>query len=65
MINLPAGCAFHPRCRYAERTGGRSLTDVPRLEPAGEPGHLVACHLPAAQRRSLYPRDVTQAEVAG
>jgi peptide/nickel transport system ATP-binding protein len=65
MINLPAGCAFHPRCRYADRTGGRSSAEVPRLEPAGEPNHLVACHLSAAQRRSLHAQDVVQAEVAG
>jgi len=65
MINLPAGCAFHPRCRYADRTGGRSSAEVPRLEPAGEPNHLVACHLSAAQRRSLHAQDVVRAEVAG
>ncbi len=64
MINLPPGCAFHPRCRYADGTAGRSMTDVPRLEPAGEAGHLVACHLSSAQRRSLYQRDVAGAEVA-
>ena len=29
LINLPSGCAFHPRCRYADRTGGRSRTEVP------------------------------------
>src|SRR6185369_15509777 len=23
LINLPSGCAFHPRCRYADQTAGR------------------------------------------
>ncbi|HET6213478.1 MAG TPA: ABC transporter ATP-binding protein [Micromonosporaceae bacterium] len=50
MVNLPSGCAFHPRCRYAERTLGRSASEVPELQPVGEPGHLVACHLSAAER---------------
>ena len=39
--NPPAGCPFHPRCRFA--------TDIcsstkPDLRPATSDGHLVACH---------------------
>jgi len=42
LIHLPPGCAFHPRCPYADE---RSRTEVPELrEVAG--GHLVACHRP-------------------
>jgi oligopeptide/dipeptide ABC transporter ATP-binding protein len=38
-LNLPPGCAFHPRCTFAE-----SLCEaaVPRLEDCGE-GHRVRC----------------------
>ncbi|MEH1012778.1 ABC transporter ATP-binding protein [Micromonospora sp. CPCC 206060] len=50
LIDLPSGCAFHPRCGYAGRTGGRSTSEVPELRPTDEPGHLVACHLPAVDR---------------
>ncbi len=50
LIDLPAGCAFHPRCRYA---GDRSRAEVPQLVPAGADGHLVACHLPADDRTRL------------
>nr|WP_233257693.1 ABC transporter ATP-binding protein [Micromonospora sp. S4605] len=64
LINLPSGCAFHPRCRYADRNGDRSRTEVPRLGPAGEDGHLVACHLPAADRTRLYQEDIAQVGVA-
>ena len=53
LINLPSGCAFHPRCRYADHTGGRSFTDVPELLPTAEPGHRVACHLPESERLRL------------
>jgi len=38
--NPPAGCYFHPRCRYAIP---RCHVEAPALEDAGE-GHLVACH---------------------
>ncbi|BCJ47119.1 dipeptide/oligopeptide/nickel ABC transporter ATP-binding protein [Actinoplanes ianthinogenes] len=51
LTHLPDGCAFHPRCRY---TGERSRTEVPELLPTSETGHLVACHLPEAVRRSAH-----------
>jgi len=52
LINVPAGCAFHPRCRYAGLTGGRSQTERPELEHVSL-GHLAACHLTAAQRTEI------------
>jgi oligopeptide transport system ATP-binding protein len=40
-LNPPSGCAFHPRCPYAE---ARCRTETPALiEGAG--GHAVACHV--------------------
>jgi dipeptide transport system ATP-binding protein len=38
-IDPPAGCAFHPRCRYVE---SRCKVQLPRLMSAGD--SLVACH---------------------
>ncbi|HEY0700667.1 MAG TPA: ABC transporter ATP-binding protein [Micromonospora sp.] len=64
LISLPPGCAFHPRCRYAGRTGGRSSAEVPALDPTGEPDHLVACHLPATERRRIYAEEIAGAGVA-
>ncbi|WP_422734728.1 ABC transporter ATP-binding protein [Micromonospora sp. WMMD558] len=64
LINLPSGCAFHPRCRYAGRNGDRSRTEVPELRPAGAPGHLVACHLSADDRTRWYAEDVARVGVA-
>lgn len=52
LINVPAGCPFHPRCDYASMTEGRSETQVPELREI-EPGHRVACHLTSLQRSTL------------
>ena len=42
LINLPSGCAFHPRCFHAN---GREQcrTDIPQLAADGD-GHAAACH---------------------
>jgi peptide/nickel transport system ATP-binding protein len=40
LANLPTGCAFHPRCKYAI---DRCKTEVPQLQPLSD-GHLVSCH---------------------
>jgi len=62
LISLPAGCAFHPRCRYQDRTAGRSRIEVPELRPASEQGHVVACHLPEAERTTIYAREIIAPE---
>jgi peptide/nickel transport system ATP-binding protein len=50
LIRVPPGCPFHPRCRYGHLNGGRSETEVPQLRETEQTGHLVACHLTAAER---------------
>jgi oligopeptide transport system ATP-binding protein len=40
LINIPPGCAFHPRCPYAKE---RCTKEIPELRDLGD-GHLVACH---------------------
>jgi len=57
LINVPPGCAFHPRCAYAERNDGRSQTEVPQMRET-RPGHLVACHLPVAERRKIWTGEI-------
>ena len=57
LINLPTGCAFHPRCPYADRTAGASQTVVPELQPAPG-GHQVSCHMPAALRRAIWEDEI-------
>jgi oligopeptide/dipeptide ABC transporter ATP-binding protein len=43
-LHIPAGCRFHPRCRYAAEI---CRTDVPALFEI-EPGHFSACHFARA-----------------
>jgi peptide/nickel transport system ATP-binding protein len=57
LINVPSGCAFHPRCPFADRTNGKSQTEVPALELSG-PGHRVACHLPPEERRRIWAEEI-------
>ncbi len=57
LINVPEGCAFHPRCRFCELSAPRSLTEVPVMTETS-PGHGVACHLEPAQRRRLWAEEV-------
>ncbi len=67
LINVPPGCAFHPRCRYAMLNGGPCDIEVPQLLPllaTHEPGHTVACHLPERQRKSIYEQDIAAVGVA-
>jgi oligopeptide/dipeptide ABC transporter ATP-binding protein len=46
LINLPSGCAFHPRCAYVM---DRCLTEQPDLIAVGATGqHRSACWLPVA-----------------
>jgi len=40
LINIPPGCAFHPRCPYAQPV---CVTDVPALRSI-EGRHTAACH---------------------
>ncbi len=43
LVNLPPGCAFHPRCAFSQ---GRAIcrTDIPELRRTEEDEHLSACH---------------------
>jgi peptide/nickel transport system ATP-binding protein len=47
LINLPSGCAFHPRCAFKNRViDGSCATERPELRPmTGNGKHLTACHL--------------------
>jgi peptide/nickel transport system ATP-binding protein len=52
---IPGGCAFHPRCPFARLNGDDCVRVDPRLRET-QPGHAVACHLPARERVGLVDR---------
>jgi peptide/nickel transport system ATP-binding protein len=67
LINVPPGCAFHPRCRYAMLNGGPCDIEVPALLPllkVNQPGHKVACHIPEQRRVEIYEEDIASVGVA-
>jgi peptide/nickel transport system ATP-binding protein len=47
-LDLPSGCSFHPRCRFAM---AECPTETPALGPAN--GRQVACHLYRGDRSEL------------
>ena len=58
LINVPSGCAFHPRCAFrGEVEGDRCRTEVPALL-ASQPDHLVRCHIEPRRRHELFESDV-------
>jgi len=66
LINVPSGCPFHPRCRYAASLNGRCETEVPELRAVAL-GHQAACHLPLDEQRRIWTELVTTqlARIAG
>jgi peptide/nickel transport system ATP-binding protein len=57
LINVPSGCAFHPRCPFEPMTDGKGSSVVPELVDSGG-GHLVRCHLSGQQRTSIFLEQV-------
>jgi oligopeptide transport system ATP-binding protein len=41
-INPPAGCVFHPRCRYRQADCERVVPEFKEIEPS----HFISCHHP-------------------
>jgi peptide/nickel transport system ATP-binding protein len=63
LVNLPEGCKFAPRCKYARDI---CLTDEPELIPVpDDPTHLVACHVPFPLDGVSVPLGRTGAAVSG
>jgi oligopeptide/dipeptide ABC transporter ATP-binding protein len=49
LINVPPGCAFHPRCPYVMDV---CKTDVPELLPV-DGHHAAACHLSLSEKERI------------
>jgi peptide/nickel transport system ATP-binding protein len=60
LRQLPSGCVFHPRCRFAI---DQCAQTVPRLEPLGA-GRLVACLRQTASTPETVPAELARPEPA-
>lgn len=57
LINVPPGCAFHPRCTFREFADRDCAADVPELAES-YPGHLSRCHIAPAKRAELFNEQI-------
>ncbi|KPI01309.1 oligopeptide/dipeptide ABC transporter, ATPase subunit [Actinobacteria bacterium OK074] len=58
LINVPSGCAFHPRCPYADIPKDNVTRTVrPELQLVGS-GHYTACHLSAEERSRIWTEEI-------
>ncbi|MET9494928.1 ABC transporter ATP-binding protein [Streptomyces sp. NPDC006552] len=58
LINVPSGCAFHPRCPYADVPKDNVTRTVrPELELA-DGGHYSACHLSPEDRTRIWTEEI-------
>ena len=62
LINVPSGCPFHPRCRYAATLAGRCESEIPELRSVAF-GHEAACHLPIDEQRRIWA-ELVKAQLA-
>ncbi|MFJ3925851.1 ABC transporter ATP-binding protein [Streptomyces sp. NPDC090022] len=63
LINIPGGCAFHPRCPYADvPKGGITRTQRPELtlvdEGRGGAKHWSACHMSQEERTRIWTEEI-------
>ncbi|ORT55246.1 ABC transporter ATP-binding protein [Streptomyces sp. CB03238] len=58
LINVPSGCAFNPRCPYADvPKGGITRTERPELREVGS-GHFSACHMDREERTRIWTEEI-------
>lgn len=57
LINVPPGCAFHPRCGFCEFAPTDCTTAVPELAES-YPQHYSRCHIPVPKRAELFAEQI-------
>ncbi|MFD8379640.1 ABC transporter ATP-binding protein [Streptomyces sp. NPDC059679] len=59
LINVPSGCAFHPRCPYADVPKDNiTRTERPELREAGSDDHFSACHMTQEERTRIWTEEI-------
>ncbi|AZM55662.1 dipeptide/oligopeptide/nickel ABC transporter ATP-binding protein [Streptomyces sp. WAC 01529] len=58
LINLPSGCAFNPRCPYADIPKDQiTRTERPELREVAA-GHYSACHMAQDERTRIWTEEI-------
>ncbi|TGB10807.1 ABC transporter ATP-binding protein [Streptomyces sp. MZ04] len=58
LINLPSGCAFNPRCPYADIPKDQiTRSERPDLREVA-PGHFTACHMSQEERTRIWTEEI-------
>jgi peptide/nickel transport system ATP-binding protein len=58
LINVPSGCAFNPRCPYADVPKDNVTRTVrPELTEVGS-AHWAACHMTQEQREKIWTEEI-------
>nr|WP_300144904.1 ABC transporter ATP-binding protein [Propionicimonas sp.] len=57
LINIPPGCAFHPRCAFREFSSVACDQVVPELVES-YPKHDSRCHIPVPKRAELFTEQI-------
>lgn len=57
LINIPPGCAFHPRCEFREFASAPCNQVVPELLES-YPKHDSRCHIPVPKRAELFTEQI-------
>ena len=58
LINVPSGCAFNPRCPYADVPKDNVTRTVrPELAPVGD-RHFSACHMAPEERTRIWTEEI-------
>ena len=57
LINIPPGCAFHPRCEFREFASAPCNQVVPELLES-YPKHDSRCHIPVPKRAQLFAEQI-------
>ncbi len=57
LINIPPGCAFHPRCEFREFASAPCNQVVPELLES-YPKHDSRCHIPVPKRAELFAEQI-------
>jgi peptide/nickel transport system ATP-binding protein len=58
LINVPEGCAFNPRCPYADVPKDNiTRTTRPDMTEVGS-GHFSACHMSLEERTRIWTEEI-------